>query len=618
MSSFRKKRVVPKKQYPAGTINLSQSINTFGIGSMLEVRSQKSKQTRTTSAIVSGLDFWREDKLENISEIDLCRLLEVKELKSPPSGDNNDYIPAKRFPRWLECSSCHYLGVIGTQFDEKADGIPSCASSNCNGWGVPTRLISVCYSSNPSETASEYHLDDFPWIYWAHKNNDKCSAPRVRVSSDGKKTGLDGMILKCDCGAKNSLQGALGSDALKNISCNGNSPWLNSRKECDKNIRALLRGASNVYFPVTASTISIPPNSSRLVQLLQSLKYKEFTTMYTEGRRRAEDVADMLYEKQDFSSLEPDAITKALKSLKEAQSSARTEAERKTEEREALIRNYPAEDIGDEQEEGDFEVEKVSLSQLDIATPGLSIFINNLSLVHRLREVIAFRGFTRLESPITANHFSVKCAPISNKKLNWLPAIENRGEGIYFELNNESLKEWESKLSVQKRIGILKKNYLRSTLSNAMDGEALEPTARLILLHTLSHLLIRQLSLECGYSSASLKERLYFSEGYCGVLISTASAASDGTLGGLVRQGKPNNFVNTLFNALYEAEWCSSDPLCIDSEGQGSEALNLASCHACGLISETSCALRNMFLDRALLIGQSEGDDVGFFSPLLC
>ncbi|TOO25242.1 hypothetical protein CGH41_18180, partial [Vibrio parahaemolyticus] len=109
----------------------------------------------------------------------------------------------------------------------------------------------------------------------------------------------------------------------------------------------------------------------------------------------------------------------------------------------------------------------------------------------------------------------------------------------------------------------------------------------------------------------------YCADNYCGVLISTASAASDGTLGGLVRQGKPKNFVNTLINALRDAEWCSSDPLCIDSEGQGSEALNLAACHACALVSETSCELRNMFLDRGLVIGTLDKPSMGLFSDLL-
>lgn len=600
-------------------INLSQSINTFGIGSMLEIRSQKGRQTRTTSAIVCGLDSWPVDRLPSVSEPDLCKLLGVDELKSPPSGDDNTYVPAKRFPRWLECSQCHRLGIIGKQFEEKQDGIPSCASNNCSGWGIPARLVSVCFKPGKEGGVSKYHLDDFPWEYWAHKNNKFCDQPRLWLESKEKKTGLDGLVVHCDCGASNSLSGALSEKALERISCRGNRPWLREPEVCSHHVRGLLRGASNVYFPVTASTISIPPNSSRLLQLLSRVEFKNFTQLFLNGSLTAKKVVNMVAKFPDFSSFEDEQVEKALKSLKSSVRSARTEAERKAEEREALLVNYPEKDDHDDDIQGsdDFELEVISSSKIGEVNQSAAKIIEQVSLVHRLREVIAFRGFTRLDSPMTSNRFATRCAPISMDYKGWLPAIENKGEGIYIEIDKKALAIWEKRPEVIERMSVLSRNYLRSSQGNAMDGDVLEPTARLVMLHTLSHLLIRQLSLECGYSSASLKERIYCADDYCGVLISTASAASDGTLGGLVRQGKPNNFVNTLINSLRDAEWCSSDPLCIDSGGQGSEALNLAACHACALISETSCELRNMFLDRGLVIGTPDNTEIGFFSELI-
>ncbi|WP_305457689.1 DUF1998 domain-containing protein [Photobacterium leiognathi] len=619
MSSFRnKKRLAPKKKYPEGMINLSQSINTFGIGSMLEIRSQKGQQTRTTSAIVCGLDSWPVDRLPSVSEPDLCKLLGVDELKSPPSGDDNTYVPAKRFPRWLECSQCHRLGIIGKQFEEKQDGIPSCASNNCSGWGIPTRLVSVCFNPGKQGGVSKHHLDDFPWEYWAHKNSKFCEQPRLWLESKEKKTGLDGLVVHCDCGANNSLSGALSEKALERISCRGNRPWLREPEACSHHVRGLLRGASNVYFPVTASTISIPPNSSRLLQLLNRVEFKNFTQLYLKGELTAKNVVEMFAKFSDFSSFDDEQVEKALEALKNSVRSARTEAERKAEEREALLVNYPEDDFDDDsQGSDDFELEVISSNEIGEVNQSAAKIIEQVSLVHRLREVIAFRGFTRLESPMTSNRFASRCAPISMGFKGWLPAIENKGEGIYIEIDQKALAIWEKRPEVIERMGLLSRNYLRSSQGNAMDGDVLEPTARLVMLHTLSHLLIRQLSLECGYSSASLKERIYCADDYCGVLISTASAASDGTLGGLVRQGKPKNFVNTLINALRDAEWCSSDPLCIDSEGQGSEALNLAACHACALVSETSCELRNMFLDRGLVIGTLDNPSMGLFSDLL-
>ena len=143
-----------------------------------------------------------------------------------------------------------------------------------------------------------------------------------------------------------------------------------------------------------------------------------------------------------------------------------------------------------------------------------------------------------------------------------------------------------------------------------------------MLLHTLAHVLINQLSFDCGYGSASLRERLYCdftdpSRPMHGFLIYTASGDSEGTMGGLVRQGNPGRLETTLRRALKHAAWCSSDPVCIESKGQGSDNSNLAACHGCCLLPETSCEEGNRLLDRALLIGTPERPALGFFSKFL-
>jgi len=137
------------------------------------------------------------------------------------------------------------------------------------------------------------------------------------------------------------------------------------------------------------------------------------------------------------------------------------------------------------------------------------------------------------------------------------------------------------------------------------------------MIHTFSHLLIRQLSFECGYDASSIQERLYVSsgpDGMAGLLLYTASGDSEGTLGGLVRQGRPEYLADTIKAALENARYCSSDPLCIESEGQGLNSLNLAACHACGLLPETSCELSNMLLDRGLVIGLPEDSECAYFA----
>lgn len=147
-------------------------------------------------------------------------------------------------------------------------------------------------------------------------------------------------------------------------------------------------------------------------------------------------------------------------------------------------------------------------------------------------------------------------------------------------------------------------------------------SARYVLLHTLSHLLIRQLSLECGYSGASIKERIYSTYPgsdvkMAGILLYTSSSDSDGSLGGLVRKGRPESFEVIFRNMLQEASWCSSDPICIESHAQGYDSLNYAACHACSLLPETSCEMRNCLLDRAAVVGTIKDRERGFFGPLL-
>lgn len=152
-------------------------------------------------------------------------------------------------------------------------------------------------------------------------------------------------------------------------------------------------------------------------------------------------------------------------------------------------------------------------------------------------------------------------------------------------------------------------------------GLASKPvTPRFLLLHTLAHILINQLTFECGYSSASLRERLYVSEDQnhpmSGVLIYTAAGDSEGTLGGLVRMGRPGNLEPVLERTLASAEWCSSDPVCMElgeAGGQGPDSCNLAACHNCSLVPETSCESFNRFLDRWTLVGSPEDASPGFF-----
>ena len=208
---------------------------------------------------------------------------------------------------------------------------------------------------------------------------------------------------------------------------------------------------------------------------------------------------------------------------------------------------------------------------------------------------------------------------VENKNINtWLPAAQSHGEGIYIEFDSEKVGQWSNGYGKSKAFSYILKNKEQASF---VDGIG-ELTPELILIHSFSHLLMNRLVYESGYSSASLRERLYVSKEdgkqMYGVLIYTASGDTEGSLGGLVRIGKPGKLERIVRKAVLDAQWCSSDPICFESGyqgGQGPNGLNLAACHNCLLLPETSCELYNVFLDRVTINGDiSDGE--GFFDKL--
>jgi hypothetical protein len=227
-----------------------------------------------------------------------------------------------------------------------------------------------------------------------------------------------------------------------------------------------------------------------------------------------------------------------------------------------------------------------------------------------LREIRALHGFRRYEPGAALVDVNLG----SRGRARWLPAIESFGEGVFFTLREDRLVEWEQNEAVVERAGVIEQRRRDSPIGSRFQ----EASPRSILLHTVAHLLIRRLAFSCGYSSASLRERIYVGQAptaRAGLLIYTAAGDAEGTLGGLVRQGEPPRLAFALLSALEESAWCSNDPVCMEARGQGLGSMNLAACHACSLVSETSCERSNVLLDRALVVG---GADVpGYFGSVL-
>lgn len=239
-----------------------------------------------------------------------------------------------------------------------------------------------------------------------------------------------------------------------------------------------------------------------------------------------------------------------------------------------------------------------------------------MSLVHKLRETRAFVGFSRIFPESTRSEAEQR-ELISRQPKDWLPGIVVRGEGIFLRPKESKLAEWITQNGVRLMNRI---QPLRTTLDQLRVRRHQQPkevTPRFVLLHTLSHLLINQLIYECGYGSASLRERLYCSDHespMSGILIYTAAGDSEGTMGGLVRMGKPGRLEGVIRRALEGARWCSTDPVCIESHGQGPDNCNLAACHSCALLPETSCEEQNRLLDRGVVVGTLSEVELGFFA----
>ena len=196
-------------------------------------------------------------------------------------------------------------------------------------------------------------------------------------------------------------------------------------------------------------------------------------------------------------------------------------------------------------------------------------YVDQVAQVEKLRQIVSITGFTRIHPPGEGG----RIAPISSKQPEWLPATENRGEGIFLSLNQERLRRWEEMPATSGRTGKIVGDA-GSLESHTPDGRAAD--ARYILLHTLSHMLIRSLSDLAGYSASGMQERIYSSGNMAGILIFTSSPSSDGTLGGLAEQG--SNFDQILQRAVDRSKNCSSDPLC-SSRRPGGTAGNGAACH---------------------------------------
>lgn len=617
-------------------IRKGQMISTFGPGAI-------HVDSRGVSLLTSGIDGWfdGEGDIEpyKLDDERLAKRLNVDHFRQPPDAPSyrknsteidrrfKQWIPVYRFPRWHVCKNikCNKMEEISPMRDRP----PVCR--HCGNTMFQVRFVASCKNG---------HLQDFPWIEWVHRGDPSpdCAKPELTLRSTKNATLAD-TIVSCACGKQRNLAGIMSQEDGKTLSntvipvqgisfpCAGKKPWFGDAYTdsvlCDQPLVGMLRQATNLYYSKVISSIKLPIKERHDIEslidlLVDKVPSKLFPAIagFSDDLKIATLKGQVKYELDLFTN---DQILSAFSAVVSGSSpsidvvdSDDEETEYRRQERRLLL---------DGQDRKDLQCFPLDLSEVD---SHFQKYVSNISRVERLTETRAFVGFDRIEPGVKEKSYNnyqayqdaIRCNSTAPDDA-WLPAIRVYGEGIYLELNEGLLNAWQSRTDVLNRV---KNLAVRANTSSMAGIDAGRITPRFLLLHTLAHLLINRLVFDSGYSSSALRERLYCSDdqdgAMAGILIYTSSGDSEGSLGGLVAMAAVNRLINVLKSALAEAEWCSSDPICSESRGQGPGSLNLAACHSCALLPETSCEHMNTLLDRRLLISLSK-DGSGFFDSFL-
>ena len=586
------------------SIRTSQLISPYGTGAIVDIGDE--------SLMLTDLKGWPR-YLEDISMVRLASELGVRSLKAPPTapeyGRSNAHksVESIRFPRWMFCPSCRRM-VRWTSQNENDSEKPTCGRPACNQRAlVPMRFVMACEKG---------HAEDVPWGWWAHSKGGTCDKKDYDKnlyfrSHPERGSGLDALYIECKaCPGSRDLGEITSPRAMKSVGvkCKGSQPW-ESWGECDEPPIVLQRGASNLYYPIVRSALDIPvaavmEGESELIKAVKSHgSFETFRNLLVDmdNEAAARGVAVMIAMDNGCSVEDVLGVIEVDDEEEVFNGELPTPEELQIAEWEVLV--LP--DVTSHRSEN-FSA-RVVTTFADCDHWGIAELIERVVLLDKLREVRAFCGFERVKTGIN------KVPPAGrHEDIKWLPAIEVFGEGIFIQFSEKALLSWEkvSNEFIGSRIKPLMKRFEEGAVEYLP-----EPGARLVTLHTFAHLLIRQLSFECGYSSGSIRERIYAAHGQAGILIYTADSDSEGSLGGLVQQGEPERLMPTIAAAIDTASWCSNDPVCSEMETQGVMGLNKAACHSCSLVSETSCTMNNLMLDRKLLLGDDHG--IGLFSKVL-
>lgn len=570
-----------------GELRPNQIITTFGPGSIVDAVKD--------SVTVLDINYWKE-KGKRINDGRLASYLNVDCFYMPRTSYSGD-VPAVSFPYIHVCSNskCGRLFDIRDDFDLERYLKFGATCPECGWKSYPSRFITVC---------EDGHMDDFPWRWWVHHGSMDCKG-KLKTYSTGNTSTLADMWVECTlCHNKRSMSGAMQKENLEGCNCTGNHPFRPHAKriKCQKPAIPSQRGASNVYFAVTRSAISIPPWVNPLYNLIEEHMRDIDLAKNLMGDEGITRIFEM-YFSQSFSRSEFDeALTKRQHGIKEF-------TEIKQMEYEAITHHA---DPAYASNKKHFKAEEDPLSY------PLSKYFSRVVRVTRLREIKVLLGFTRVDAsdPDADAEDQPNIVKLTKSRSErWLPATDIHGEGIFIEFNHDTVREWleipgvsaiSHRYEESYKEFCEKKKWTVTTPRNALY----------VLMHTFSHLLIKQMAMSSGYSSAAIRERIYFSDRMAGILLYTGSSDKEGSLGGLVELGSINKLIVLMRDAFQEALLCTNDPECMSSLPAGNNS-NGAACHSCCMISETACENGNRMLDRGLVVPISEREDQSYFKDLV-
>jgi hypothetical protein len=598
-----------KNKKPHGQLRQSQVVTTFGPGSMLDLPNH--------SVVVGGLEYWTKgdeileprlvSKLEEALQVSGLSLHAPPPDSDDPTSTQTTGITCRQFPEWFITQ-----GALSTESGR------STRSRRLIHWSllskgqfidhnrkarpvVPVRFVRACRKG---------HIGDIDWYGFVHKGASTCRRD-LWIDERGTSGDLSEVWVRCDCKAERPIIEATKPDMYALGRCDGWQPWLGPRmhEPCEEPNRMLVRTASNAYFPLTMSVISLPDRDEAIARAVDHvwehyLQYVEDLGDLARERKRKPPVAAAM------EGLSDEDVFAEIQARKQGQTPG---AEKKVKPAEFETLATAQEEIGSDKPDGDFFARCLPGTYRD--QPWMAA-VERVVLVHRLREVVATVGFTRFESSSPDGdgelEIGVSRAPLA-RDVSWLPAVENRGEGIFVQFRSDVIEAWTQKPAVRRR-GVHLEAGFACWKKDHEKSKRKFLGLPYILLHSLSHLLITAVSLECGYPASSIRERIYGGPYGYGILLYTGTPDAEGTMGGLVEAGR--QIARLLETAIDLGRLCSNDPVCAQHAPENQHEcrfLHGAACHGCLLIAETSCEQHNDFLDRALVISTVDSNGAEFF-----